>query len=175
MRTGALILAAAAALIAGAWGLEMVHAPGVAVPAAAMTARLVGLILMVPGTIKLAFGYWRARDAAHPERMPAPGAGALVLTCPSCRRPTSSLKQVELTDLTFLVLVWSMRRTRYTGCPACTRATVEDHLLRNLLSANVLWLAPALQGTTALIRSFVHGHSRAIHEAVAGQSRSAAR
>jgi hypothetical protein len=164
MKTGALFLGAAAGLFLGAWVLEAVVGPGIGSHAVAMAAQLIGVILMIPGAIKLAFGYWRARDAARTEVAPTSSPGALALACPCCRRATFGLKQVRLTDLTYLILGARIQHARYMSCPRCTRALVEEHLLRNLVSANLLWIAPAAQGLVALVQSFTPGHSRAVRQ-----------
>jgi hypothetical protein len=166
MKAGALFLGAAAGLFLGAWVLEAVVRPGIGSHAVAMTAELIGVILMIPGTIKLAFGYWRARDAAAAEMAPASSPGALAVACPRCGRATFGLKQVRLSDLTYLILGARIQHARYTSCPSCTRAIVEEHLLRNLVSANLLWIAPAAQGLVALAQSFMPGHSRAVRQAL---------
>jgi hypothetical protein len=123
---------------------------------------VIGIVLVIPGTIRLVFGYWRSRDATRRELVPVNAAGSVPFVCPGCGRSTFNLKQVVLTDLTFLVLVASFRHARYTGCPGCVRAAIEEYLLRNLLSANVLWIGPALRGAVGVIQSFRPGHSREI-------------
>jgi hypothetical protein len=157
-----ILLALAAALIAASAFVQRAVPAFSAAATAALAAKAVGLFLLLPATIRLAFGYWKARDAARLESPPRTASAHVALPCPRCRRPTYHLKQALLPDLTFLVIAWSMRPVRYTGCPACTRAVVEEYLLRNLLSANVLWIAPAIRGAVALAESFAPGHSRDI-------------
>jgi hypothetical protein len=161
IRPGVMLLALAAGLAAAGSLVQRAVPPFSSLATAAMVAKAIGVFLVLPGTIKLAFAYWRARDAERTEAPPVP-AGAVALVCPGCRRTTYHLKQVLLPDLTFMVIAWRMSSVRYTGCPACTRAIVEEYLLRNLLSAHVLWIAPAIRGAAALAESFAPGHSRDI-------------
>jgi hypothetical protein len=162
MKTGARILAAAALLFAGGWALEAAVQPGTNLAVAAMVARAIAVVLFVPGMIKLAFGHLKERDATRAEVPPASAGSSRALACPRCGSMTFNLKRVRLTDVTFFVLGASIRPAQYTGCPPCTRGEIEEHLLRNLLSANLLWIAPAVQGSVALAQSFTSGHSRDI-------------
>lgn len=87
-----------------------------------------------------------------------------VIPCPSCGRPTASMKRYVMIDLlVFLGIFAFTRRATCTGCPACMRKTLLTKTLINIVPANVLWVLVVLPfHSVQLARTFAQGHSASV-------------
>jgi len=86
------------------------------------------------------------------------------LACPSCGRPSDSLKQYRYVTWMLCYLVgFAYQLAYYQGCPACVRKFVIRRAAWNLIPANVLWLVVVLPwGLGLIFASFAKGHSRTV-------------
>jgi hypothetical protein len=158
MRSGFFILGAAALLFALGWLVDsgtIPLPPGFVIYGAA--AMVAAVLLSIPGAIKAGFGYLRARDEAAPEAPPS--GGGIPLPCPRCARTTFRLQRVRLSEFTFLVLAMQFRHSYHTACPRCLRRAIEENLMDNLASANVLWFVVGIEGLVGLAKTFRAGHA----------------
>ncbi len=112
------------------------------------------------------------KDGAAPERAPlrAPlrveraADGSMMLPCPKCRRPTSSLKSYSyFRYLVFLLAAAFYGMKKVTCCPSCMRGDLAINLLINMVPANLLWLIIVLPlNGTYFLATFLQGHSKAV-------------
>lgn len=93
---------------------------------------------------------WLAEDATLP--------------CPSCGRPTDSLKQYRYISWGLCYLVgFTYELAYYQACPACMRKLILRRAALNVVPANVLWPLLVLPwGLGLFVASFQKGHSPSV-------------
>lgn len=83
------------------------------------------------------------------------------LPCPSCRKPTASLKQFAYVDwFVFYFVGVAASETHYRACPKCMRRFIARRAAYNIIPANVFWVLFVLPyGLLLTCKSFRTGHS----------------
>ncbi len=96
--------------------------------------------------------------------------GKLMIKCPSCSKPTDSLKRYHLADmLVFIgIAAWS-RRVTYTACPVCMQTILLKNMFSwNILTGNMLWILIFMPiDLILLIASTTKGHSKSVVDLMA--------
>lgn len=94
-----------------------------------------------------------------------PVTRSLVLRCPACGTPTTSLKRHRLYNwLVFIVVAYWAQTAEYTACPPCMRKVILTRTLVNIPTANLTWPILFVIHAVHFAGTFRTGHSRKVRE-----------
>jgi hypothetical protein len=98
------------------------------------------------------------------ERSPSAIAEDAIPPCPTCQKPTDSLKQYRCLSWCFYYLVGVIWRAEYVrACPGCMRRHLARRCLLNIVPSTLLWPFIVFPWTAVLFAaSFRKGHSPAV-------------
>jgi hypothetical protein len=126
---------------------------------------LLGLLLTTRGVLLLVFAALETRDRSRQPHLHESRGGMPSIACPVCHQPSDSVKRHGMANVVFLgVYIWA-QRVNHTGCPACMRRQIGNHVtsLANVLGGNLMWpFFVAIPGAIQLISTFRRGHSKAV-------------
>lgn len=89
------------------------------------------------------------------------------IPCPRCGKPSESIKSLDSAILLFIVIGWSLQKSKVIGCPTCCQKALVGKAAVNVVTANVLWPIIILPMTAiGLKKSTVPGHDASVLSAL---------